>query len=1237
MKIMQRRALSLLLTAAMIISILPTAVLAQLAEPNSSWVDEKIREINDALPEGQKYTKNSWYRLGNTDLYRLSLTRLIDGPDGTITDTIVFIAPGEGAGKDNSSIPDYQNATSDRPWRDANPSAVYIADGVTGVGAHAFDTITTIQTLEIENPSSLTYVGAFAFNGCDNLSFTADDPLDLSSVINMGENAFNGCSRLRNVKLGEGLTEIPKNAFNSCGLTSIEIPVGVKTIGANAFSNNSFREQNGETLILPEGLEAIGDNAFFILPNDTTAAGGFKTLVIPYTVSSIGSGAFSGHRKLSSVTIQDEINGGNGPSQLEYLGSAAFGKDTYTAYSETRTIVDEINPDITYTGLTGADFYLPNDKDIQELFINGDTCYTGNISPLIYDGTVEPTCEEDGYHIYKQTVPNTSIAGQTVEMTLHVRIEALGHEWELAKEYGPSCEDDSYKLLICKNDPTHMQKTDTGYNGVKTDHDYKLKEIVGYKLGEGSITITYECQKDTHDNDRDSCDKILNIVIDVAALSGTTAQVIGDLQLPHLSNGTLEWADDVDLEEELTESTEYLHVKFTPDEVDYADYTGVTGTAIDGDNSGELLIKVDVTKAKLDFSRVAFNNVRNFIVPNSYEYRYITVDKIGLPDDVTYDSPLYYDDTGYSDNKPRYSLAHEWNGTVQVTFEYNPEKYVVDTGKRPPAGYEFDTSVSGKVVISHSYDIIAQSMDLLAAKAIQGLVYSGTPQPTVRLSDVPYESTISWTWEATEGSGNGSGEAVSPSNSNTIEVAGITEAGTYNVKITVTKDGYETKELEAIQVTIDKCTIVTPAAATGLQYTGQEQIGVVTAPNAEDKYTITGNVNVNAGTYTAKASLSDKDNYKWSTTDSSEDVDIVWSIAKRRIVETNIDGAYSYPVPYTGQEQQAVKLPSSPSGFFEVSYENGTLIGKYDSDGDKIFDTVAFTISNSKRTNAGSYPVYAKVTDFENFCWAGHADSEEYFMGTWVISTKQVNAPALSAEDAVYDGNPYDEEVSLIHSSASGSNASSHGIIAGVDKLSYYTQSAGGTALNEVPTNAGTYYVEAEWEYEPGLFADNYLILGATRKQFTIEKKELALTAPTEGLNVQYTGTEYTVPAPDVRGLVKDGDEYSIVYTYKYTPLDGEEGSEQYSAGALKVTMAGTYKIIAQIAENCVNYKSEPSEEYVFRIGSSSQTVKLEDEEGNPIQDQSTITKILGEEEFTISGKGYVGDSDIESGCCDKL
>ena len=307
------------------------------------------------------------------------------------------------------------------------------------------------------------------------------------------------------------------------------------------------------------------------------------------------------------------------------MGQAAFGKDTYTAYSETRTIQDAVHPDITYTGLVGADFYLPAGKE--SLFTNGKTCYTGNITPLTYKDTRKPTCTEAGYHIYTQTAGNIAVGEEEVTLTLHVPIPALGHDYELDKTYNASCETDSYELWVCQNDKRHVENRNIGSVGdplKKTGHEYQLIGMEGNQLGQKPVVLQYQCQHENHDDTRDKCKKDVSITLSTAPLTGTTLQTIGDLELPHLEDGTLEWADGVNPSEELTVKTTELKVKFTPDEVKYADYTGMS-KPVTGYDGQVLTIQVQVSKAELDFSHVVFNNAQNFIVPGSDERKPIQV------------------------------------------------------------------------------------------------------------------------------------------------------------------------------------------------------------------------------------------------------------------------------------------------------------------------------------------------------------------------------------------------------------------------------------------------------------------------------------------------------------------------------------------------------------------------------------------------------------------------------------
>ncbi len=99
------------------------------------------------------------------------------------------------------------------------------------------------------------------------------------------------------------ITSIGRYAFSNCtGLTAITIPNSVTNIDVEAFSGctslTSMVIESGNTIYDSR------DNCNAIIETATnTLTHGCKTTVIPYSVTSIGSYAFSGCTGLTSITI----------------------------------------------------------------------------------------------------------------------------------------------------------------------------------------------------------------------------------------------------------------------------------------------------------------------------------------------------------------------------------------------------------------------------------------------------------------------------------------------------------------------------------------------------------------------------------------------------------------------------------------------------------------------------------------------------------------------------------------------------------------------------------------------------------------------------------------------------------------------------------------------------------------------------------------------------------------------
>jgi hypothetical protein len=105
------------------------------------------------------------------------------------------------------------------------------------------------------------------------------------------------------------VTEIGYNAFEYCDeLTSVVLPVGIKTIGDNAFQ---FCNKLG-SINFPEGLVEIGSDAFW-------GCDSLKSVVLPSSLKSLNAYAFEECPNLVSCNL---------PNGVEYVGEYVFAGDS---------------------------------------------------------------------------------------------------------------------------------------------------------------------------------------------------------------------------------------------------------------------------------------------------------------------------------------------------------------------------------------------------------------------------------------------------------------------------------------------------------------------------------------------------------------------------------------------------------------------------------------------------------------------------------------------------------------------------------------------------------------------------------------------------------------------------------------------------------------------------------------------------------------------------------------------
>ena len=312
-----------------------------------------------------------------------------------------------------------------------------IPNNVTSIGSSAFRGCSGLTSVTI--PNSVTSIGEDAFYDCSGLkevhisdlaawckiSFGSNDanPLyyahdlylngllitDLvipNSVTSIGNYAFYDCSGLTSVTIPNSVTSIGSGAFYDCsGLKEVHISdmaawckISFGSYSANPLDYAHDLYLNGlliTDLVIPNSVTSIGSYAFYdcsgltsvTIPNSVTSIGGsafygcsgLTSVTIPNSVTSIGEDAFYNCSGLTSVTIPNSVTSiGNNAlyncSGLEYVIS-----------------LPNIPPTIkSYTFPTGVTIYVNNEA--LDSYQNATNWKDYDIKVLIdFENTEAPT------------------------------------------------------------------------------------------------------------------------------------------------------------------------------------------------------------------------------------------------------------------------------------------------------------------------------------------------------------------------------------------------------------------------------------------------------------------------------------------------------------------------------------------------------------------------------------------------------------------------------------------------------------------------------------------------------------------------------------------------------------------------------------------------------------------------------------------------------------------------------
>lgn len=148
------------------------------------------------------------------------------------------------------------------------------------------------------------------FKGVEEENVTVPSLIDGKKIKGIGISAFEGCSKIKRIRICEGIEEVLNSAFHDCtSLEAVDLPDTLQRIGRRiGYTFGAFEGTNLKAVVIPQNVEYVSGSSF-------TACANLQKVVMSNKIDTIREFTFAGCKSLSEIEL---------PSSLVKIETHAF-------------------------------------------------------------------------------------------------------------------------------------------------------------------------------------------------------------------------------------------------------------------------------------------------------------------------------------------------------------------------------------------------------------------------------------------------------------------------------------------------------------------------------------------------------------------------------------------------------------------------------------------------------------------------------------------------------------------------------------------------------------------------------------------------------------------------------------------------------------------------------------------------------------------------------------------------